>query len=149
MIRLEAISVQEYDKLMDFWKKNFKKLPNEGYARIVETLIDSDFERFVCQLSELPLVYEISFREDGKWSKLPVKDARLFAGYIAKCAENDKGQTNFLEVHLRDNSNLAFYEAAKCDGKLALFKVNIPYSWRGKVGFKGGVVERVKALWVP
>ncbi len=159
-IVLEEITSHEFDRMQKFWNKFRHKRCWEIYSKIVNPIIEQDYEKLLFSLVELPYADQLCVHEDaGKWVKEyidRISDAQVRD--LARIAANNRCKRNYLEIKLRNElktgAPTAIIGFIEFQDRIISYEISTPLSLgclftvRPGQGSKRGVFYN-NALWAP
>ena len=136
-ICLEEVSIEEFQKLEDFWGDRRKINPSSVHSRLRNPIMAKDYPELLSMLIKMDYAHQICVREDAhSWAKglvsTGISDDAL--EWMAKLAAQDKIKRNYLELKLKDPAVIdwrcAILEFTEYEGKIISYKARVPYLHR-------------------
>ncbi len=156
-ICLEEVSVEEFQKLEDFWGDRRKIRPDSVHSRLRNPLMADTYIDLFHAMREMDYAHQICVRKNTyEWVKrlvgMGISDDELKR--MAKLAAQDKVKRNYLELKLRDPAVMdlrcAILEFTEMDGGIVSYKARVPYMHRHLFTINSGRAFAFNnAVWVP
>ncbi len=104
-IDLEEVTLDEFERMEDFWGKRRKKNSIGILSKVSTPIIETSYEELIYKICLHPRASIISVNLRGTWLKMPARDMEDedFQRF-AEIAANDRYKRNYLEVKLQKGS---------------------------------------------
>lgn len=155
---LEEVTLEEFEKMERFWSKHIKKPDRERYARVVNPIHDTEYERLLRRMMVHPLDVEVYVHDHGQWRKTYKRRCtETVIQDFARIAAADQRHRNYLEVKLceewnqQDWWNKAVLEFVEYRGRIIGYDVIVPRLLQSQftLRFPDEPTGKVHGLWVP
>lgn len=135
-IKLEEVTVEEFEQMERHWGKNRKKHNNVVYAKIINPIVqeDTDYFELLNELTGHDYAHMLAVKRGSYWVKKLVDDLSMSGiADLARTAANDRYKDNFLEVKFSsrpelgyNDRNMAQIEFREHEGKIIGYQISTP-----------------------
>ncbi|MEM4240212.1 MAG: hypothetical protein QXM31_01570 [Candidatus Woesearchaeota archaeon] len=156
-ICLEEVSVEEFQRLENFWGDRRKINPGSVHSRLRNPIMADNYVQLLFMLKEMAYADQICVRASPafwmkRYIKLGIRDAEL--RQMADFAAKDMIRRNYLELKLKDpasrDERRAILEFTEHEGMIVSYKARVPYMQRNLFTIKASRPFAFNnAIWVP
>lgn len=158
-IELEEVTLEEFERMEEFWKIRVRKRDDTIYSKITKTIVEEDYERLLFFLLEHPYADELCVNNNGDWVKRYTRFiSESEVREIARIASRDRFKKNYLELKFKvrgvSHTERAILGFAEFNGFIIGSEVGVPldleclFTVRYSAAHQSGY-RFIRGLWVP